>query len=62
MNINDIEIERSVIGEILSFESLKEKALLLEPGDFAYDEHRVICKVMISQAKNGKYDFVTVAA
>lgn len=62
MNINDIEIERSVIGEILSFESLKEKALLLEPGDFAYDEHRDICKAMISQAKNGKYDFVTVAA
>ena len=62
MNINDIEIERSVIGEILSFESLKEKALLLEPGDFAYDEHMDICKVMISQAKKGKYDFVTVAA
>ena len=43
MNINDIEVERSVIGEILSFESLKEKALLLESGDFAYDEHRDIC-------------------
>lgn len=62
MNINDIEIERSVIGEILSFESLKEKALLLEPGDFAYDEHKDICKVMISQAKKGRYDFITVAA
>ncbi len=62
MNINDIEVERSVIGEILSFESLKEKALLLEPGDFAYDEHRDICKTMISQAKKGKFDFVTVAA
>lgn len=62
MNINDIEVERSVIGEILSFESLKEKALLLEPSDFAYDEHRDICKTMISQAKKGKYDFVTVAA
>ena len=62
MNINDIEVERSVIGEILSFESLKEKALLLEPSDFAYDEHRDICKTMISQAKKGKFDFVTVAA
>ena len=62
MNINDIEVERSVIGEILSFENLKEKALLLEPGDFAYDEHRDICKTMISQAKKGKFDFVTVAA
>lgn len=62
MNINDIEIERSVIGEILSFEKLKEKALLLEPNDFAYDEHKDICKTMISQAQKGKYDFVTVAA
>lgn len=62
MNINDIEIERSVIGEILSFECLKEKALLLEPDDFAYDEHRDICRTMISQAGKGRYDFVTVAA
>ena len=62
MNINDIEVERSVIGEILSFESLKEKALLLEPGDFSYDEHKEICRTMIAQAKKGKYDFVTVAA
>ena len=61
MNINDIEIERAVIGEILTFDSLKEKTLLLEPSDFAYDEHRIICKAMVSQAENGKYDFITVA-
>ena len=62
MYTNDIEVERSVIGEILYFENLKEKALLLEPDDFFYDEHRDICKTMISQAKKGKYDFITVAA
>lgn len=62
MNINDIEVERSVIGEILIFENLKEKALLLESEDFAYDEHRVISRAMAKQAQKGKYDFVTVAA
>ena len=50
MNINDIEIQRAVIGEILSFDSLRNKALLLEPNDFSYSEHRVICKEMIKQA------------
>ena len=62
MNVVDIEIERAVIGEILAFEAFREKALLLEVSDFHYEEHKVICKAMINQAKNGRYDFVTVAA
>lgn len=61
MNIIDIEIERAVIGEILTFDNLREKASLLEINDFAYEEHRVICKAMMNQAKNGRYDFITVA-
>lgn len=62
MNINDIEIERAVIGEILTFDSLKEKVLLLEVDDFHYSEHRIICKAMLEQANSGKqYDFITVA-
>lgn len=62
MNINDIEIERAVIGEILTFNALKNKVLLLEPDDFYYSEHRAICDVMIEQANSGKpYDFITVA-
>ena len=62
MNLNDIEIERAVIGEILIFESLHTKALLLEPSDFAYDEHRIICKAIIKQLRKGnKYDFITIA-
>lgn len=62
MNINDIEIERAVIGEILTFDSLKSKALLLEIEDFNYSEHRVICKAIINQANSRKqYDFITVA-
>ena len=62
MNTNDIEIERAVIGEILTFDELKEKVLLLEPDDFYYNEHRIICKAMINQVNSGKqYDFITVA-
>lgn len=62
MNINDIEIERAVIGEILTFDALKSKVSLLEPDDFHYSEHRSICNVMIEQANSGKqFDFITVA-
>lgn len=62
MNINDIEIERAVIGEILTFESLKEKVMLLELSDFTYDQHKVIVKAMLKQANENKpFDFMTVA-
>ena len=62
MNINDIEIERAVLGEILAFDSLFDKAMLLEVDDFVYEEHRVICKAILSFASEGKkFDFVTVA-
>lgn len=62
MNTHDIEIERAVIGEILTFEALKEKALMLDFDDFHYSEHRDICKTIVSQAKrNSKFDFITVA-
>ena len=62
MNINDIEIERAVIGEILTFEGLKEKVMLLEIADFTYDQHKVIVKAMLKQANENKpFDFMTVA-
>ena len=62
MNINDIEIERAVLGEFLAFDALFEKAVLLEVDDFVYEEHRVICRSILKFAKMGKkFDFVTVA-
>lgn len=62
MNTNDIEIERAVIGEILTFETLKEKALLLEVDDFHYSEHREICKAIVKQInENHSFDYITVA-
>ena len=62
MNIYDIEIERAVIGEILTFDKLKEKVSLLEPEDFYFSEHRKICEVMINQNKTrNSFDFITVA-
>lgn len=62
METNDIEIERAVIGEILTFNALKSKALLLEVEDFNYKEHQVICEAMISQAKQEReFDFITIA-
>ena len=54
MNINDIEIERAVLGEFLAFDALFEKAVLLEVDDFVYEEHRVICRSILKFAKIGK--------
>lgn len=62
MNIHDIEIERAVIGEILTFDNLREKVNLLEAEDFYYNEHRQICKAMINQNNTcDSFDFITVA-
>ena len=62
MNTHDIEIERAVIGEILTFEGLKERVNLLEAEDFYYPEHKKICKAMINQNNTvHTFDFITVA-
>lgn len=61
MNIHDVEIERAVIGEVLGYKEFKGKAPLLEINDFAFEPHRVICKAILKQLKEGKdVDFVTV--
>ena len=62
MNVQDIEIERAVIGEILTFDDLKEKVSLLEVEDFYYNEHKIICKAMINQNNSANsFDFITIA-
>ena len=59
----NVEVERAVIGEILSFEELREKALLIEEDDFYFKEHRKIVSVMRDFAKDGnEFDFIAVAA
>lgn len=62
MNRSDIEIERAVIGEILVFDELHEKALLLEADDFDYMEHGMLAITMKELAKSHKkFDFITLA-
>lgn len=59
----NIEVERAVIGEILTFEQLREKALLIDEDDFYFKEHRAIVAAMRQCAKdNSNYDFISVAA
>ena len=61
MNIQDIETERAVIGEVLGYKEFRDKAPLLEVNDFAFEPHRVICRAILKQIKEGKeIDFVTV--
>lgn len=59
----NVEVERAVIGEILTFEELREKALLIEEDDFYFREHKRIVAAMRELAKNNNdYDFIAVAA
>lgn len=59
----NIEVERAVIGEILTFDVLREKTLLIEEEDFYFREHKAIVSAMHELAKeNGEYDFIAVAA
>lgn len=63
MDNYNIEVERAVIGEILAFEDLREKALLIDEDDFYFKEHRAILAAMHQLAKqNTDYDFIAVAA
>ncbi len=62
MRITDIEIERSVLGELMAFDEHKEKILLLSEDDFEAKEHKVMFKAMHSQfSVKGNFDFLTVA-
>lgn len=64
MNKNDIDIdiERAVLGEVLVFEELHRKVMLLEPEDFYCREHAVLCGAMKECAKqNTAFDFITIA-
>ena len=62
MNRSDIDIERAVIGEILVFEELREKAMLLEADDFDYMQHGLLALSMKELAKVDKnFDFITLA-
>lgn len=59
----NIEVERAVIGEILTFEALRDKTLLIDEEDFYFREHKKIVAAMCELAKtNGDYDFIAVAA
>ncbi len=62
MNRSDIEIERAVIGEILVFDELHDKALLLDADDFAYEELALLALTMKDLVKSGKgLDFLILA-
>ena len=58
----DIEVERVVIGDLLTFENIQDKTLLIEAGDFEYEEHKEVFAAMRKlYEKNGKYDFLQVS-
>ncbi len=38
----DIEVERVVIGDLLTFDNIQDKTLLIEAGDFEYEEHKEV--------------------
>lgn len=62
MNYSDIEIERAVIGALLCFDNLREKTLMLDADDFAYNEHADLVGEMKDTVRRGEnFDFLTLA-
>lgn len=62
MNYSDLEIERSVLGELMAFAEHRPKILLLSADDFEAEEHRRMFAAMSGQYTiNGDFDFLTVA-
>ncbi len=62
MRVSDIEIERSVLGQLMVFEENREKILLLSAEDFDFPEHKKMITAMRSQFdENGSFDYLTVA-
>jgi replicative DNA helicase len=62
MNYSDIEIERSVLGELMAFAEHRPKIILLSADDFTAEEHGRMFTAMYEQyAANGDFDFLTVA-
>lgn len=59
----DIEVERVVIGDLLTFDNLQDKTLLIEVTDFDYAEHQEVFEAMRRlYEQKGKYDFLQVSA
>lgn len=57
----DIDVERSVLGCLIVFESLQEKISLISEEDFYFPLHQSICKIL--KTLNGeKIDFVKLSA
>lgn len=59
----DLEVERVVIGDLLAFDNLQDKTLLIEVADFDYAEHQEVFGAMRRlYEQKGKYDFLQVSA
>lgn len=58
----DVDIERSVLGEMLAYNEHRMKVALLMSDDFEVAEHKVIFKAMLRQFESkGDFDFLTIA-
>ena len=59
----DVEVERVVIGDLLAFDNLQDKTLLIDVTDFDYAEHQEVFAAMRRlYEQKGKYDFLQVSA
>lgn len=59
----DIEVEKVVIGDLLAFDNLQDKTLLIDVTDFDYAEHQEVFAAMRRlYEQKGKYDFLQVSA
>ena len=63
MRTYDLDVERVVLGGLMTFEKLQDKTLLIEVKDFEYLDHQELFEAMKKlYEQNGKYDFVQISA
>ena len=63
MKTSDVDVERAVLGCMLSFQICADKILLIDSGDFDFSIHVKIYEAMKANFdKCGKFDFITIGS
>ncbi len=59
----DIDVEKTILGDLLTFDSIRREILAFEEQDFAFDDHKNLFLVMKNlYNKDGNFDYLSVSA
>ena len=55
----DIDVEKTILGDLLTFDSIRREILAFEEQDFAFDDHKNLFLVMKNlYNKDGNFDYL----